>query len=75
MRLKPDPLLIEIGRACAKYRREVLDVPQRFVAVDVGCSIPNVSQFEHGTNDSAKLLLWYITQGADLGGVNYYERV
>ena len=52
-----------LGNACAKYRREVLCVPQRFVAVDVGCSIPNVSQFEKGRNDSAKLLLWYLSQG------------
>ena len=72
MRKTTYPELEILGNACAKYRREVLCVPQRFVAVDVGCSIPNVSQFEKGHNDSARLLLWYLSQGFRVEGVELY---
>lgn len=72
MRKKLYPELEILGGACAKYRREVLAVPQKFVAYDVGCSVPNISQFEKGRNDSARIFLWYLAQGFKVEGVEMY---
>lgn len=54
--------LREIGRRCKEFRIE-LGYYQSDVANDTGYSIENISSFETGRNDNAKILLWYIAHG------------
>lgn len=54
--------LREMGQRCKKYRIE-----HGFLQVDVaketGYSVENISSFETGRNDNARILLWYVTHG------------
>ena len=54
--------LREMGQCCKKYRIE-----QGYLQVDVaketGYSVENISSFETGRNDNARILLWYFTHG------------
>lgn len=55
----------KIGAAC-KAHREKLGLLQSDVAEDIGCSKENISSFECGRNDSAKILAWYVMHGYTL---------
>jgi len=54
----PDPVLQEIGQTCRSFR-ESISRTQEEVALDVGLSDSQVSRFERGQTDSAKILWWY----------------
>ena len=54
--------LREIGQRCKKYRIEC-GFYQMDVAKDTGYSVENISSFETGRNDNAKILLWYLSHG------------
>lgn len=56
-----------IGEQCKKYRRHVLKLNQIDVARETGYSKSNVSAFETGRNNNAKILLWYIDRGLNRG--------
>lgn len=65
----------EIGRYCKKYRRKH-GYYQSDVAADTGYSVENISAFETGRNDNARILLWYFIHGMKPehfaeGGVEY----
>lgn len=67
--------LKEIGRRCKQYRVE-RGYLQCDVARDTGYSIENISSFETGRNDNARILLWYFNHGMKFehlvnGGVEY----
>ena len=54
--------LREIGRRCKQYRVEH-GYYQADVAEETGYSIENISSFETGRNDNARILLWYFAHG------------
>lgn len=51
-----------LGFMCKKYRVS-LGFTQEDVARETGYSSENVSAFECGRNDNARILLWYIKKG------------
>lgn len=57
-----------IGQECKAFR-ESLGVPRKLVAEDLGCVVQNIYSFEKGTNNSALILLWYLSNGLDLGKI------
>lgn len=54
----------DVGAKC-KAHREDLGLLQRHVAVDTGYSEENISSFETGRNDNARIMLWYVAHGLD----------
>lgn len=54
--------LRELGRKCKKFRIEH-GYFQVDVATDTGYSVENISSFETGRNDNARILLWYFVHG------------
>ena len=54
--------LREMGRRCKKFRVEH-GYFQTDVAADTGYSVENISSFETGRNDNARILLWYFAHG------------
>lgn len=56
---------IEIGQRCKEFR-ESLGVLQSDVAAETGYSKENVSAFETGRNNNARILLWYIEKGMEV---------
>lgn len=54
--------LREMGRRCKQYRID-LGLHQTDVAADTGYSVENISSFENGRNDNARILLWYLSCG------------
>lgn len=54
--------MIPMGRICAYYRHEI-GYTMREIASDTGYTIANISHFEHGRNDNATILLWYVMHG------------
>lgn len=54
--------LRDIGRCCKEFRVEH-GYYQIDVARDTGYSVENISAFETGRNDNARILLWYFSQG------------
>lgn len=54
--------LREIGQRCKKYRVH-RGYYQTDVAADTGYSVENISSFETGRNDNARILLWYFEHG------------
>lgn len=54
--------LREMGCRCKQFRihRGYL---QSDVAADTGYSVENISSFETGRNDNARILLWYFEHG------------
>ena len=54
--------LREMGRRCKKFRVEH-GYFQTDVASDTGYSVENISSFETGRNDNARILLWYLDHG------------
>lgn len=54
--------LREIGRRCKQFRVD-RGYYQTDVAADTGYSVENISSFETGRNDNARILLWYFERG------------
>ena len=54
--------LRDMGRRCKKFRVEH-GYYQADVAQDTGYSVENISAFETGRNDNARILLWYFVHG------------
>lgn len=54
--------LRELGQRCQAYRIDH-GFYQMDVAKDTGYSVENISAFETGRNDNARILLWYLVQG------------
>ena len=66
--------LRELGRRCKQFRIN-RGYYQIDVAIDTGYSVENISSFETGRNDNARILLWYFEKGMKPeylfnGGVN-----
>lgn len=55
----------EIGNICSEHRRK-LGKTQLNVAVELDCSIENVSAFENGRNNNMSMLIWYLKNGLDI---------
>lgn len=58
-----------LGAMCKQYRKYTLKVSQRELAGDIGVTGQNVSAFERGRNNNARILLWYIEHGIDIANV------
>lgn len=54
--------LREMGQRCKKYRVDH-GYYQTDVAKETGYSVENISSFETGRNDNARILLWYFAHG------------
>lgn len=54
--------LREMGRRCKQFRVEH-GFYQFDVAAETGYSVENISSFENGRNDNARILLWYFVHG------------
>ena len=54
--------LREMGQRCKQFRADQ-GYYQTDVAVDTGYSVENISSFETGRNDNARILLWYFERG------------
>ena len=54
--------LREMGRRCKQFRVNQ-GYYQTDVAADTGYSVENISSFETGRNDNARILLWYFERG------------
>lgn len=54
--------LREMGQRCKKYRVDH-GYYQIDVAKETGYSVENISSFETGRNDNARILLWYFAHG------------
>lgn len=63
--------LRELGRRCKQFRVEH-GYYQADVAADTGYSIENISSFETGRNDNARILLWYFERG--MNAEHLFER-
>lgn len=56
--------LRDIGQRCKKFRIE-RGYYQIDVASETGYSVENISAFETGRNDNARILLWYFAHGME----------
>lgn len=54
--------LREMGQRCKQYRVDN-GYYQIDVAKDTGYSVENISSFETGRNDNARILMWYFAHG------------
>lgn len=54
--------LREMGQRCKQFRVEH-GFYQIDVAYETGYSVENISSFENGRNDNARILLWYFVHG------------
>lgn len=55
--------MVRVGGLCREYRREVLGMTQREIAVRCGYSKESVSAFECGRCNNGRILLEYIYLG------------
>lgn len=55
---------VEIGKACARFRVEVLRMSRKSVARQIGYSPSTIADFESGRNDNYNILIWYLINGA-----------
>ena len=67
--------LREMGQRCKQFRVEH-SFYQTDVAFETGYSAENISAFENGRNDNARILLWYFAHGMTVdhlieGGVKH----
>lgn len=56
----------EIGKACREWRMLHSPYTLNDISKATGYSNQNISAFEHGRNNSAVLLLWYVANGFDV---------
>lgn len=61
--------LVDVGNACRKVRQSK-HMSQKQVAKATGYNDRTISQFERGYSNNALILIWYITNGLELGGLN-----
>lgn len=61
--------LVDVGKACRRVRQSK-HMSQKQVAKATGYNDRTISQFERGYSNNALILIWYITNGLELGGVN-----
>ena len=54
--------LKDMGKRCKQFRIEK-GFFQNDVAIDTGYSVENISSFETGRNDNARILIWYLEHG------------
>lgn len=54
----------DVGARCRALRQN-LELLQSDVARDTGYSTENISSFETGRNDNARIMLWYVAHGLD----------
>lgn len=54
----------DVGARCKALRLD-LELLQSDVARDIGYSAENISSFETGRNDNARIMLWYVAHGLD----------
>lgn len=54
--------LKNLGAKCKEYRLS-MGILQIHVAEETGYSLENISAFETGRNDNARILLWYLLHG------------
>lgn len=71
--------LRQMGQRCKQFRVE-RGYYQLDVAIDTGYSVENISSFETGRNDNARILLWYFAHGMKAeylfeGGYEYGEEI
>lgn len=52
----------DLGAQCKAHRQDI-NLLQSDVARDTGYSVENISSFETGRNDNARILLWYVAHG------------
>lgn len=57
-----DEVLCKIGKDCQAFRK-CIGKTQKEVATDTCYTVENVSRFERGLNNNAKILIWYILNG------------
>lgn len=62
--------LVDVGKACRKVR-QLKHMSQKQVAKATGYNDRTISQFERGYSNNALILIWYITNGLELEGLNY----
>lgn len=56
--------LQEMGSCCKQFRADH-GYYQSDVAAETGYSVENISSFENGRNDNARILLWYFAHGME----------
>ncbi len=61
-----------IGLRCRNFRI-AMGIKQARVAVDTGYSVENISSFERGHNDNARILLWYLVNGLSVKKLMFDE--
>lgn len=61
--------MLVIGHRCKRYRKRILKCTQEDISKETGFSIGNISAFETGRNDSALILLWYLSHGMTIDNV------
>ena len=54
-----------LGQICADHRKRI-GYTQQQIADELGYSVYNISAFENGRNDSAKILFWYLEHGLEV---------
>ena len=64
-----------LGRICQQFRQNQ-GISQAKAATETAYSIENISAFECGRNDNARILLWYFAHGLTMdelrnGGVDF----
>lgn len=58
-----DVMTKKIGRLCKYFREDVMEISQREVAEELKVNQSIISHFERGNNDSASILIYYISKG------------
>ena len=66
--------LREMGQRCKQYRVDH-GYFQTDVAKETGYSVENISSFETGRNDNARILLWYFSKGMDIDFLYNYLKL
>lgn len=55
-----------VGKACKRYRKQVLNLSVYEVARKTGYSVSNIYAFETGRVNNCLLLIWYMSKGFKL---------
>ncbi len=64
--------LRDVGVQCKEFRKQQ-GYYQSAVAKDLGYSTENISAFETGRNDNARILLWYLAHGFNANNLYWEE--
>ena len=55
--------MVFIGKACRRYRVEVMKISQAVVALETGYTVQHISKFERGQTNNMMIFVWYLKQG------------